>query len=199
MRRIWIRFALVGFGIPALAALGSCTSGPAPVTATGSVRCSGITGFIAFSPPLTTSGESPETATIVASALRCSILRSDVSVISSVVVTANITGGTSSCSGFATSTAITLDVDWRPTTIGQSLVTFSGFMVASDTKGNSEFVLPGTGHGAKVQGSFAGNDRGATSTASFFTTLGTSQLSRCPTRSPGLSSIKIGTGEFTLD
>jgi len=185
-----------------LVALGGCSSGtsspPAPVEATGSVHCGSITGSVDFSPALTSSGNVAETTDVTVHLSDCATSDSNISKVSSGVATTSLKGGTNSCAGLATSKALTVNTTWEPSGIKPSVVSFSGFSVATDSQGNSGFELPGSGHTVKVVGSFAGNDGGATSSASIYADMGaTALLSGC-TQPSGLASITVASGQVTL-
>jgi hypothetical protein len=188
-----------------------CASGPTSgVIATGTIRCNRVVGSVDFSPPLTASGHSAETIAVRANLSHCSELGSNVSSVSGGVTTLTVTVPTNSCSGLlqfpallgnvstpSSSRPITADTTWAPKSIRPSVMTFSGFVLTSDDNGDPGFAFPGSGHRAKIVGSFAGSDKGALSVASVFThEKANAILSRCS--SSGLTSIEIFSGQVTL-
>jgi len=184
--------------LSAVLAQGCSSSGTAsPATATGSVHCSSVSGSIANSPPLTTSGSAAETGTVTVKFSHCSTSGSNVSVVSSGVGTSTLTG-TSSCSALVKSVAISIDTTWTPKSIKPSIISFSGLSVTKDTAGDAGYALPGTGGRAKVIGSFAGNDKGAGSTVSVYTNETATQLVSACSEPSGLASVTFASGEATF-
>ena len=168
----------------------------AAVTATGRVTCSHITGGLAFSPPLTATGTSPESATITLKATGCTTTGSDVSTIGSGSTKVTLTSPTSACSGVLTLRSVALTIGWSSGAT-PSTVTFSGYSIASTPAGNGGFSFPNPGGSAAVTGSFAGSDRGTGSTAAIYFDPSVAQLlTVC--RSSGLSSIPVTAGTVTL-
>lgn len=184
-----------------------CSSNPAahvsasaPVSASGSVHCSKVTGSVGFSPPLTTKGAAAETTTVSLKLARCSPSGSNVSVVSSGLATSTYTSGTSVCADLIKSRALTVNTTWSPTSIKPSVVTFSGFSLGTNSADDSGFVLPGKSPNpsAKVVGSFAGSNHGASSTALVYANEGATQLVGGCSKASGLASITVGSGVVTL-
>jgi hypothetical protein len=193
-------------------AIESCAGGPhASTVATGSVRCANVTGTVDFSPALSVSGKAPETVTVSARLAQCSAMGSNDARVSGGLATLTIPVPTNACSGLlqfpsaignvaspSSSRTISVDTTWSPPGITPSVMTFSGFVVTTDASGDAGFAFPGTGHSAKVQGSFAGKDSGALSTASVFANEGASQILSSCSHLSGLTSIPIVSGEVTF-
>jgi hypothetical protein len=183
-------------GLLALA-LAGCGGGSSAATgpATGSITCQNITGTADFSPPLTLSGSATDTTTITLTSTECTTSGSDVTKVVSGTATVHNTSGSSSCVALLNSRPLTATVNWDPDTIEPSVVSFSGY--SPTEAGGTGFLFPGTGHSAKVTGSFAGANHGADSSASAFTTESTTQiLGECS--GPGLASIPISSGVLKL-
>ena len=190
----------------------SCTAGTgSPIVATGSVHCSGVTGSVGFVPPLDQSGGSNEKITVTAALSHCFAKGSNVSSVTGGIATSAILAATNACSGLLqfpssiggvstplSSRMVRVDTRWRPSSIGSTSATFSGFAVTTDDGGYPGFAFPGVGHRARVTGSFGGGDRGALSTAVVFTNERAGELLADCSRSSGLGSIKITSGEVTF-
>jgi hypothetical protein len=182
-------------------AASSTSSASAPATASGSVTCSTVTGSLAFSPPLTATGAGAgagaETGTIRLHASGCATSGSDVSAVGSGTAAVSLSSPTSTCSGVLTLRSVALTIHWMPSTVTPSVLAFSGYSIASRPTGNGGFSFPDPGGTAKVTGSFAGSDGGASSTAAIYFDPSVAQLqSVC--RSSGLSSIPVTSGTVTL-
>ena len=190
----------------------SCGDGPASqVAATGTIRCSHVTGSVDFSPSLAVSGRSPERISVRAHLSHCSSSESNISSVSGGLTTMVIAVPTNACSGLlqfpsslgnvstpSSSRAITATTRWNTGGIRPTLMTFSGFVLTTNDAGAPGFAFPGVGHRAKVSGSFAGDDGGALSVASVFTAEKVNEIvSRCSTSS-GLASIDIASGQMTF-
>lgn len=164
--------------------------------ATGGVTCNAITGGLAFAPPLTATGTSPETATITLKETGCTTSGSNVSEVESGSTTVTLTSLISMCSGVLTLRSVALAIDWSSGAT-PSTVTFSGYSIASTHAGNGGFAFPNPGGTARVAGSFAGSDGGRASTASIYLDPSVAQiLTVC--QSSGLASIPVSTGTVTL-
>ncbi len=199
-------------GVPGLVPLlaltllaAACSSGSSPsptsapaTTATGSVTCHNISGALAFSPPLTTKGTSPESTAITLTAAGCTTKGSNVSRVTKGTGSATLTSSTNSCTGLLTSRALTIDISWTPSTIRPTVLTFSGYGGASGTSGDEGFTLPDAGGTAKVMGSFAGADHGSGSTAATFSGQTATELLASCGSSTGLTSIEVTSGTVVL-
>jgi hypothetical protein len=92
---------------------------------------------------------------------------------------------------------VALVIHWSPATITPSVLDFSGYSITSTPAGNGGFSFPDPGGTAKVTGSFAGSDAGASSTAALYFDPSVAQIqSVC--RSSGLSSLPVTSGTVTL-
>lgn len=176
------------------------SSTSAPMVATGSITCSG-TGTVTFDPPLAKGGTSiSETVTIVIAATACTTSGSNVSKVTGATSTLTIQLASNACSVLGASNAAsgtpTWTARWTPSSIENSMVTFSGHQIVTNSAGDVGFVFPNSGGTASVMGSFAGNDNGASSSASSYTDMSAANvLSTC--RASGLPSL-TGTGTVTL-
>ncbi len=171
----------------------------APTVATGSITCSG-TGTVTFDPPLQKGGTSPETATITIAASTCTTSGSNVSKVTGATTTLTLHGPSNACSALGTSNPAsgppTWTARWTPSSIANSMVTFSGHAIETNSAGDVGFVFPNSGGSASVTGSFAGSDKGAGSSASTYTDMTEhGVLSTC--RSSGLPQL-TGKGTVTL-
>jgi len=185
----------------------SCSSSPSPgatpatttlKVATGAVTCTGVTGMLTFSPPLTTKGAGAESTGISLKAAGCTTKGSNVAAVAGATATATISSPTSSCTGLLNSRVLTIDITWSPATIHQSVLTFTGYGGTTSSSGGLGFTLPKVGDTAKVIGSFAGSDHGAGSTGQAFSgQTGTQLLTACGS-SAGLASIQVTSGTLDL-
>jgi hypothetical protein len=198
---------LVALGLVALVAT-ACSSSPkaAPATtttttvttATGGVACTNLTGSLTFSPPLTTKGGSAESTAIALSATGCTTKGSNVANVTGATASATISSTTNSCTSLITSRPLAINITWAPATTHPSVLSFSGYGGTTGSSGGEGFKLPGTGATAKVTGSFAGSDHGATSTATAVSGETATQLLAACGSSAGLTSIQVTSGTVTL-
>lgn len=175
----------------------SASGSSAPAVASGSVTCNEVTGGLAFSPPLTVTGTSPETGTIRLHASGCTTSGSSAATVGSGTAAVTLTSPTSTCSGVLTLRSVALTIHWTPSTIAPSTLTFSGYSITTKPAGNGGFSFPDPGGTAKVTGSFAGTDAGASSTAAIYFDPSVAQL-EAVCRSSGLPSIPVTSGTVTL-
>jgi len=174
------------------------SSAPPVVVATGSVSCTGVTGSVSFSPALTKTGTSPESATISVTSAGCTTSGSDVHVTSG-AGTATLSDPNNSCTGLITPRQLTVDITWTPPTVHSSAVTFSGFTVATNGPGGGGgFTLPSASGTAKVTGSFAGSDHGAGSTSAVYSSDTVTQLLAACGSAAGLATIPVTSGSLDL-
>jgi hypothetical protein len=196
----WASVFLIALGLVAMLTAG-CSSGSVlanDTVATGSVTCTNITGTLAFSPPLTMKGNSPESTAITLVASGCTTTRSNVSSVTRGLAATTISSTSNSCSGLLSSRALTIKVAWTPATISQSVLTFSSYSAASSPSGGEGFTLPKLGGTAKVTGSFPGPDHGSGSVAATFSDQTATQLLTACGSSVGLASIRVTSGNVTL-
>jgi len=169
------------------------------LVATGSVTCSTLTGVASFSPPLTLTGSAPETTTISLNAGGCTVSNSNAGGVSGGRATVTNNTATSNCTSLLTSRPVKVAVEWTPTTLHPSAVSFSGYAPSKSSAGaGSGFVFPDPGGKASATGSFAGDDGGKSTTVSAFTTEGESQLLGACGSPAGLTSIAISSGTFKV-
>jgi hypothetical protein len=193
-----IRPAGVGAALATLAvwASGCGKSGAVSSVAAGSVSCGEITGSIAFTPALTTSGQKSETSDVTLHASGCTSSGAHAPAVHSGVATARITGPTNACNTLNSTQKITVHMTWTPARISPSAASFSGAVVTTDAQGHAGFMLPRS-PGATVQGSFAGSNGGTGSTLSVFSSEAVGDwLSAC--QSGGLSKIDVTSGSLRL-
>lgn len=182
----------------------SSTSSTAATTTTtaavssGDVSCTGITGALTFSPPLTTKGSAAESTAVSLRASGCTTTGSSGPAVTASTATATISSTTNSCAGLITSRPLTVTVTWSPSTIRPSVLTFSGYSPVMNSSGQEGFTLPAAGGTAKVSGSFAGSDLGGGSTSQIFSNqTGTQLLTACGS-SAGLASLQVTSGSLSL-
>jgi hypothetical protein len=177
---------------------GGSSSATGPVVATGSVTCTGLTGSVSFTPPLTSSATTAGQTAVNATATGCTTKGSNVSTIQSAALNGTISTATSACTGLLTSKPLTLYVTWDPPSVARSMLRFSGYTVGSSSGGGGGLVLPGSGNSAHVTGSFAGSDHGAESTANAYSSQGATQLLAACASPGGLANILVTSGKLTL-
>ena len=175
----------------------SSTSTAAATLATGKISCTGVSGTIAFVPPLTSSGTSPESTNIAFTASGCTPSGSNASTITSGHGTAVIKDSTNACTGITTSKPVKVTVGWSPSTVLPTVVSFSGYKVGANASGDYGFTLPDTGGSDNVTGSFSGS--GATNaTASTYSSSTAAQIATSCGSSTGLASLTLTTGSFSI-
>ncbi len=192
------------FGFP------SAGASTPPVVAAGTVNCTTLSGKIAFSPPLTTSGgSSTETATVGVKLSGCTpSVTSDLG--TGFIITGKATATISTnkpnanaCSSLGSSQPQTQTVKWKDKNasgvtlakLAPTVVTFSGFDVVAGAGGTAGFDLPqDSGGTASIAsgGSFAGTDHGATSDANAFTVDTEAQIASLCGSSTGVAKLKLG-------
>jgi hypothetical protein len=162
----------------------------------GSVACSGVSGMVTFNPPLTDGGTSPEVALAQVTLTGC----------------VGADGATSPDAGYGTVSLFTptddcasldsggapiatsLAVGWSPTTLGTSAIGFSGFSLLSN--GDAGFSLGGAG--TSVSGSYPGDDAGASTTATAFSTMSTAEIAAACGSADGLESLTLAGGSLSV-
>ncbi|HUY22248.1 MAG TPA: hypothetical protein VMV22_07890 [Acidimicrobiales bacterium] len=180
------------------------TTGVTPVTAaggtvaTGSVTCTNVTGTITFTPPLTNSGTSAEATRISLAAAGCTTAGSTGIQVASGTATATITSPTNGCVSLLSSKPVVVAVAWSPSSIHASVASFGGYAIVTDAAQHTGFGLPNAKGTASVDGSFAGTDHGATSTAATYSSLTTTQLLTACGTTAGLAALTIASGTVTL-
>jgi hypothetical protein len=185
-------------------ACGSSTSPSASPTttsltlATGGVTCTGMTGSLTFTPPLTNKGGSAESTAIALSSSGCTAKGSNVSTVTGGTASATISSTSNSCAELITSRALTINIAWAPATIRPSVLTFSGYGGTTAPSGGEGFKLPNPGGTAKVTGSFSGSDHGASSTAVALSNETTTQLLTACGSPAGLTSVQVTSGTVSL-
>jgi hypothetical protein len=166
--------------------------------ATGSVTCTNVTGTIAFNPPLTNGGTSPETTSITLTASGCTPTGSSASTVTGGTATATIQSATNGCLSLLTSKPVAVAVAWSPSSIHASVATFSGYAIVTDASSHIGFGLPNSGGTASIAGSFAGADNGAASKATTYSgQTQTTLLAACATAA-GVPSLAILNGSVTF-
>lgn len=173
--------------------------------APGTVTCTKVVGKIVFSPPLSlpgTKSDKMEVAHVRTVVSGCSTSAGKApkrGIVTARVVTKSPTGDANACTSFQTPRPISEAIRWihRPP-IAPSRVSFSSDKVVTNGAGDVGFTLPGTGGTASVKGSYAGTDKGASSTATVYTNQTEAQIgTRCGTRT-GVSKLKITSGSGTI-
>jgi hypothetical protein len=160
------------------------------------VTCNDVTGSLAFSPPLTATGAGAgagaETGTIRLHATGCATSGSNVSAVGSGTAAVSLTSPTSTCSGVLTLRPVALTTHWTPSTVTPSVLTFSGYSIASRPTGNGGFSFPDPGGTAKVTGSFAGGRRGVVVRRHLLRAVGRPAAGGVPLERPGVDPGDVG-------
>ena len=173
------------------------TANKANGVATGSVTCGDLSGEATFSPSLTLSGSAPEHITITLHSGTCTTAGSNVGQITSASAIATNNSGTSGCTSLLSSKPIEVKVNWVPSTVHPSVVSFSGYAPTAAGSG-SGLLFPEAGGKARVTGSFAGSNGGAGSTATAFIDQNEAQLLSACEGATGISSLAITSGHVSL-
>lgn len=161
----------------------------------GTVTCSQVTGRVSFEPPLVEGGTASEAATLALTIKGCVAAGGGTS-----PTVAHGAGelpmASNTCTNLASRTKAGLDIviSWRPTTDGSTTLSFPGF---TPTTGSSLGLHMGGRH-TRVTGSYAGSDRGATSTAAMTFGSSPADVTSACASSTGLKRLKIQAGVLTL-
>jgi hypothetical protein len=182
-------------GSPAVGA----TKHPKVVVATGGVTCTKITGSITYHPAVRHVGTSAETQVFSFKASHCTTTHSNVKHVTGGSVTAVLHRPTNSCVDLLSSEPSAGTGQWTPKTIHSTSATFSGYTPVTNSHGDAGFTIPNTGGTARVKGSFAGANHGATSRATIYINMTTSQFVAACKSAAGLSrqSIISGVARFS--
>jgi len=180
-----------------LVALFTAGCGRAHNTVSNGVRCSSLQGEINFDPPLTNTGISSEMLSVEMHAEGCTTSGSKILHLTA-RAQGSISGGVNSCAGVLTSQPAIVHVVWAPNSEPASIVTFSGYDVATDSSGHEGFRLPGVRGSSRVMGSFTGGDGGGRSTALVISNETAEQILSACSSAGGLTSLQVTSGSFSL-
>ena len=161
----------------------------------GTVECTGVDGTVTFSPPLIEGGTNPEV--VLAQVMLTDCTASGGITPDTGYATVSLSAPTNDCAGLEAageSIATPLAIGWSPTTLGTSAATFPGFSLASN--GDAGFTLGGTG--TTVSGSYAGDDEGASSIVTGYSTMTSDEIGAACVSSEGLESLTIAGGNVSL-
>jgi hypothetical protein len=168
-------------------------------TATGSVTCTKVTGSITYRPAVRHVGSVPETQTFTFTARGCSTHNSNVHRVVSGTLKVSVRRSSNSCADLLVTHLSTSTGTWRPTSIRPTTATFSGYAYVFSKAGDIGFTVPNVGGTARVTGSFAGQDHGATSTATAYTNMTLTQFRAACLSASGLTRQTIvgGSARFS--
>ena len=178
-----------------------------PVTATGTVTCSTVSGSVKFSPPLTFNGNSNNELVKVKLLLSGCVTSGSFNVSGALNVTMKSPTGTTSManacgSGLASNVATTATGKWKaPKGTKVAMTQLSTTGETWNTGGSQVTVtLPGSGTASNSGTSFAGNDSGASSSIALTLSLtGAGFSAVCGTGGVGhISKSSVTTGTVTL-
>lgn len=178
-------------GAAAWAGVGGAWARPSPPSGgsqPGAVTCVKVSGKVHFDPPLTDTGASRSEMAVVRISLKGCKASGGGATPRSAVAATDLPVPTSNCKDLKASstTATSLAIEWSPSTLGVSQVTFPGYTpMTGPTAG---FVLGG--HGTSVHGSYPGTDKGASSTATLSMGSATPIAKACRSKG-GLASADI--------
>jgi hypothetical protein len=183
--------------------LGQAAAGAATVKAArGKVTCTKLSGTITFKPALTLTGSSSDkkdVAKVKAKLAGCKASKgaAPTGKVATKIVTKKSSGDANSCTGLDSPRAISLSITWtRTPSVAPTKVSFSSDKVAANSANDEGFELPAPGGKASVKGSYAGSNKGRTSTATVYSNEDATQLAAaCGT---GLSSLKLTSGKASL-
>ena len=194
--RLLVPSALV---VVLVAGCGSDSSSSSAIVATGTITCGDITGTVSFSPPLTATGTSAERASISLTATGCTIGGgSNASHVGNGKINSSLSVPSNACGNLLNPQPISVDVAWTPASIHPSSIKVSGYSIGASPSGGGGFTLPNNGGTTQVAGSFAGSDRGASSTAAIYSDEGAGQLVAACGSAAGLASITVSSGHLAL-
>jgi hypothetical protein len=191
-------FALVGCGPSSTVARSSTSiAAPASIVATGSVDCSDINGSFSFTPPVTNTRAGVVKISLLFSG--CATSGSNESEVKSGMATAIISNNVhSTCLGLLAPKPVRVTVDWNPTSIRPSVISFSGYVITTNSSPNEGFQLPNPGGSVTANGSFAGSDRGTTSSAMVMSAETPAYILGACSSNAGLDSLGIVGGRIII-
>ncbi len=201
IRRMVVIAAAIALPVSVVAATGSMAGAGAPkIDAThNTVTCTGVSGTVKFSPPITTNESAgTETTSIKATLTGCTSNATGLTVLSGSAkgsISSTHTAGTNGCTALAGNNTEngTLTTKWKSSpklSSGSSVVTVHSVMGSIGSNGNATFHIPGSTPSSGT-GSFSGTDNGASdATSAQTTTSASSILATCET-AKGLKSIGI--------
>jgi len=162
----------------------------------GTVSCSDVSGTVTFSPPLVDGGTSSEVV-LAQVALSGCVGADGATTPDSGYGTVSLVSPTNDCSSLESGGEVVstpLAVGWSPGALGTSSVVFPGFSLSS----NGEAGISLGGEGTTVSGSYPGDDQGASTTASGFSSMSLDQIGAACSSSDGLDSLTIDGGSLNL-
>ena len=169
------------------------------VVATGSVTCSKVSGSITYHPAEHHVSTEPVRIVFVFHASQCKTKNSNVKNVTGGSLSEVVVNPTNACASGISSHPVHATGTWtaRNMKIHSTTGTYSGFDFVFAANGDVGVVIPNTGGSARITGSFAGTNHGATSTVVGYINLTATQV-RAQCLSPqGLSSVKITSGRVT--
>lgn len=169
------------------------------VVATGSVTCTQISGTITYHPAEHHVGTTTESQVLTFHAGDCTTKGSNVHHVTGGSLTVVMHRPSNSCLDLLASEASTGTGFWTPKSVAATKGAFSGYTIVVNAQGDAGFSIPNTGGTAKLSGSFAGKNHGATSRATVYTNMTAVQFIKACKSSAGLSTQKIlgGTATFS--
>ena len=163
----------------------------------GSVSCTLVTGTVNFDPPITLTGDLPETITFSLSLGGCTATGNGAVQVTSGTATATIKAARNHFLTLNVPQPVAFAVTWEPNSVHASVILFSSYALLIDTSGHAGFTFPSAGT-AQVAGSYPGSDNGAKSTLSFLTSTTNQQMLDTSKTSTGVGSLDVVIGTFTL-
>lgn len=172
------------------------------VVATGTISCGQVSGSITFHPAEHHVGTVPERISVVFHASRCTTKGSNVKKVQSGSLSEVITRPTNACLSAmeVLSHAVHASGTWAAgkMKLHSTTGTFSGFAFVFAANGDVGVMIPNNGGTARITGSFAGTNHGATSTAVGYINRTAKEVRAACLSPQGLSSLKITNGRATF-
>ncbi len=128
----------------------------------------------------------------------CVTTKSNVKHVSGAKFTSIVHQTTNACGGLVYSKSLHPSFAWTPKSVHPTVATFSGFRFLENKAGEEGFTMPNTGGTARVVGSFAGKNRGASSDVTLYTSLTIAKFRAACDSSAGLSGYTIISGTATF-
>jgi hypothetical protein len=186
------------FGVLAATA-GVASAGTTVDATTATVTCTGISGTVKFTPPVTTSESAGTGKTSIKASLSGCTTNDGVTVTgakASGTLTTTRTAGENGCVALAGGSDATgpLTVKWKTSpklSSGSSVVQVNSVKGSIGGNGNADFTIPGTIPNGTPSGSFQGTDNGAGDTTSAQTTTSAGSILATCEGKKGLKSIAI--------
>lgn len=170
------------------------------VVATGDVSCGEVSGSVTYHPPEHHVGTVSEKIKFVFRASHCTTRGSDVKHVLAGSLSETVARPSNACASGIFSHPVTATGSWKAKnlTLHDTTGTFSGWSFVFAANGDVGFEIPNKGGSARITGSFAGSNHGATSSIVSYINLSAKQVRAACLSAHGLASVRITRGRATF-